>query len=101
MLKNYFENNRRVIKSASTDILLYLEMYQCSFYFFYQGEAAMLKGELERLREKINSMIISEGINRDELMKESRKLDIVIAEYMKYHKKKRSDENNIREKQSE
>jgi hypothetical protein len=42
----------------------------------------MLNDDLENLQRKINDMIISEGIDSDELLRLSRKLDMLIVRYM-------------------
>lgn len=56
------------------------------------GDVAMLKEEMEKLREKINSMIVSEDTNSDDLLKESQKMDILIAEYLEKNIKMVNDE---------
>ena len=43
----------------------------------------MLKNEMEKLRGEINSMIVSEDTEYDDLLKISQEMDILIAEYLK------------------
>lgn len=42
----------------------------------------MRNEKIENLREKINSMIISEDVSADELLELSQELDELIAEYI-------------------
>jgi Ni2+-binding GTPase involved in maturation of urease and hydrogenase len=51
-----------------------------------RGETAMLKENLEILREQINIMIISEDISDENLLKVSQELDILIIEFMRKQK---------------
>jgi hypothetical protein len=43
----------------------------------------MYKSELENLREKLNSMLISEEYSYKEILKISQKLDVLIVRYIK------------------
>lgn len=49
---------------------------------FLMEEAAMVKEELENLREQINIMMVSEKINSDALLGASRELDTLIIKFM-------------------
>lgn len=43
----------------------------------------MTKKEIENLRKKINTMIVSKDRNSEELLKASQEMDIIIVEYQK------------------
>lgn len=46
-----------------------------------------LKREIENKREKLNKIVINEP-NKEEILKFSQELDILISEYTKYRNKK-------------
>ena len=53
------------------------------YWGFFEGKVAMLKEEIENLREKINCIIVTEGIKSTDLLKASQEMDILIVEYLR------------------
>lgn len=59
----------------------------------------MLKEEIEIIRKKLNTMISSEKVDKNELLRVSEELDVLLLEYMKQNSFKSfesiSSENHI------
>lgn len=51
-----------------------------------RGETAMIKKELEILREQINTMITSDDSCKEDLLRLSQELDALIIEFMRQEK---------------
>lgn len=48
----------------------------------------MLKEEMEKLRERINQLVVSEDIMSDDLLRASREMDNIIVKHLKKNVKK-------------